>query len=78
HVRETFAPLGQEAVDLAIAGYRKVAEDHVGLRAYGSAAWLRMPHLDFDTLHLPLSDDGRSVNMIISAVIFTQAGHIKT
>ncbi|HSM95503.1 MAG TPA: PAS domain-containing protein, partial [Rhizomicrobium sp.] len=28
HVRETFAPLGQEAVDLAIAGYRKVAEDH--------------------------------------------------
>ena len=77
-VSESFAPLGQEAVEVAIAGYRKVAEDRAGLRAYGSAAWLGLPHMDFDTLHLPLSDDGRSVNMIISAASFTQAGHIKS
>lgn len=77
-VSEAFAPLGQEAVDLAIAGYRKVAEDHVALRAYGSAAWLGLPHMDFDSLHLPLSDDGRSVNMIISAASYTQASHIKS
>lgn len=77
-VREAFAGLGQEAVDLAINGYRKVAEDHAVLRAYGSAAWLGLPHMDFDSLHLPLSDDGRSVNMIISAATFTQARHIKS
>ncbi|MGN6515885.1 MAG: PAS domain-containing protein [Rhizomicrobium sp.] len=77
-VRNVFAPLGQEAVDLALGGYRKVAEDHVALRAFGSAAWLGLPHMDFDSLHLPLSDDGITVNMIISAATFTQARHIKS
>lgn len=77
-VREVFAPLGQDAVDLALGGYRKVAEDHVALRAWGSAAWLGLPHMDFDSLHLPLSDDGATVNMVISAAVYTQASHIKS
>lgn len=77
-VREVFASLGKEAVELAVAGYRKVAEECVGLRAYGSAAWLGLPHMDFDSLHLPLSDDGRTVNMIISAAAYTQAGNVRS
>jgi hypothetical protein len=38
---------------------------------------LNHPHLDFDTVHLPLSDDGEHVNMIISAVVFEPAAGIK-
>ena len=69
-VREAFARYGQAAADGAVSGYTHVARTHVGMRLYGSAAWLLQPHLDFESLHLPLSDDGVTANMILSAVTF--------
>lgn len=76
-VREAFVRYGHKAVDGAVAGYARVARNHVAMRLYGSAAWLLQPHLDFDSLHLPLSDDGVTANMILSAVAFEPAAALK-
>jgi hypothetical protein len=50
-----------------------MARNSLIMRLHGSAAWLGHPHLNFDTIHLPLSDDGACVNKIISAVVFEPA-----
>jgi len=76
-VREAFVRYGQAAADGAVAGYAHVARNHVAMRLYGSCAWLLHPHLDFDSIHLPLSDDGVKVNMILSAVSFEPAAALK-
>lgn len=76
-LREAFAPYGEAAVEGAIAGYTHIARNKVILRIYGSAAWLHQPHLDFDGLHFPLSDDGENVNMILSAATFAPRAGIK-
>ena len=76
-VREAFVRYSQAAADGAIAGYAHVARKNVVMRLHGSAAWLLQPHLDFDSLHLPLSDDGVTVNMILSAVTFEPTAGIK-
>jgi hypothetical protein len=69
-LREAFARYGPAATEGAIAGYAYIARNKAILRLHGSAAWLNQPHLDFDSLHVPLSDDGETVNMILSAVTF--------
>jgi hypothetical protein len=76
-VREAFSRYGQAAVDGAVGGYTRMARDRMIMRLHGPAAWLGHPHLDFDTIHLPLSDDGEHVNMIISAVVFEPAVSLK-
>jgi len=76
-LREAFIRYGEAATEGAIAGYAHVARDKVVLRLHGSAAWLQQPHLDFDSLHFPLSDNGESVNMILSAVAFFPTAGIK-
>lgn len=76
-LREVFIRYGEQALEGAIAGYAHVARNKVIMRLYGSAAWLHHPHLDFDSLHFPLSDDGENVNMILSAVTFAPTAGIK-
>lgn len=72
-VSEAFAPYGTKAVNAVLATHRKVAREGVVLRAYGSAAVFDRAFLDFDAIYLPLSEDGRNVNMILSAFTFDQA-----
>jgi hypothetical protein len=67
---EAFEPYGEGAVKGVIAVHRKTAADKVVVRAYGGAGWLGRSFLDFDALYLPLSDDGETVNMILSAFTF--------
>jgi len=76
-VREVMARYGKEQGDGAVAAYAHMAQNRLIMRLHGSAAWLNHPHLDFDTIHLPLSDDGEHVNMIISAVVFEPAAAMK-
>ena len=59
-LRAAFARYGQAAVDGAILGYAHVARKKIVMRLHGSAEWLHQSHLDFDSLHLPLSDDGET------------------
>jgi hypothetical protein len=77
-VREAMARYGQAQAEGAVAAYAHMAQNRLIMRLHGSAAWLGHPHLDFDTIHLPLSDDGEHVNMIISAVVFAPAAGLKS
>jgi len=77
-LREAFARYGQDATEGAIAGYAHVARNKVVMRLHGSAEWLHQPHLDFDSIHLPLSEDGQAVNMILSAVVFEPTAGVKS
>lgn len=69
-VTDAFARYGDDAVRAILATHRKVARDAVALRVYGGAGMFGRAFLDFDALYLPLSGDGTSVNMILSAFTF--------
>ncbi|MGH6871948.1 MAG: PAS domain-containing protein [Rhizomicrobium sp.] len=77
-VSEAFADYGPEAIGGVQAVHRKCARDRVVLRSHGGAGWLGRSFLDFDTIYLPLSEDGETVNMILSAFTFDQAELIKS
>jgi hypothetical protein len=78
-VSEAFAPYGAGTVKGILAVYRKVARDCVPVRAYGDANWLIAEHTrsndhpHFDSLMLPLSDDGQTCNMMMIAFTFDYA-----
>lgn len=76
-ITEAFSSYGEAAVGGVLAVHRKCARDQVVLRSYGGAGWLGRSFLDFDTLYLPLSDDGVTANMILSAFTFDQAALLK-
>lgn len=76
-VSEAFAPYGEAAPKAVLATHRKVAREGIVLRAHGSAAVFGRAFLDFDAIYLPLSEDGRNVNMILSGFTFDQAALLK-
>lgn len=69
-VTEAFARYGDDAVKAVLATHSKVARDGVAVRVHGGAGLFGRAFLDFDALYLPLSDNGISVNMILSAFTF--------
>lgn len=78
-VSETFARFGPGAVKGVQAVYRKAAREQVPVRAFGEANWLVDWKADgrgfpnFDSLYLPLSDDGKRANMLICVFTFDYA-----
>lgn len=76
-MRDAFAAYGDAVINGIVATHRKTARDQVVVRAYGGAGWLGRSFLDFDAIYLPLSDDGVTVNMILSAFTFDAAALIK-
>jgi hypothetical protein len=72
-VTEAFQPYGEAAINGVLWVHRKTAQDRIPVRAYGGAGWLGRSFLDFDALHLPLSDDGVNANMVLSAFTFDMA-----
>jgi hypothetical protein len=77
-MREAFAPLGETAVACVLAMHRQCAQERVALRVHGGADWLGQSSFDFDTLCLPLSDDGEQVNMILCGLTFGLAENLKS
>lgn len=69
-IGEAFRPFGPGAVKGVLAVHRKAARDHVPVRAHGAAAWLADGYDHFESLYLPLSDDGETANMILSVFTF--------
>lgn len=67
---EAFGAYGEGVVKGVQAVHRKCARDRVPMRAHGGAGWLGRSFLEFDAIFLPLSDDGETVNMILSAFTF--------
>lgn len=74
---EAFSDYGPAAVGAVLAVHRKSARDRVVVRSRGGAGWLGRSFLDFDSLYLPLSEDGETANMILSGFTFDQAALIK-
>lgn len=72
-VSEAFKPFGAGAVKGVLAIHRKTARDCVPVVAHGEAAWLAEGYDNFATIYLPLSDDGKVCNMILSAFVFDYA-----
>lgn len=69
-VTEAFARVGDGAIKGMKAILRKTARARVPVRSYGDAGWLAPGFEEFDTIFLPLSDDGEQVNMILNGFVF--------
>lgn len=69
-VSEAFAHHGTAAVKGVTALLRKTARDCIPMRSYGNANWLKQGFEGFDALYLPLSDDGKTCNMILHGFVF--------
>ena len=78
-VSEAYGPFGETAVKGVKAVYRKSARDKIVVRAEGKANWITdwkeetrdFPH--FDSLYLPLSDDGETCNILMAVFTFDYA-----
>ncbi|MDP6876159.1 MAG: PAS domain-containing protein [Alphaproteobacteria bacterium] len=51
--------------------YGWIAENRKPLRGYGSAIFANKSTYTFETVNLPLSDDGEVVNMVVGEIIYT-------
>jgi hypothetical protein len=72
-VTEIYGPRSEGAAKGVRAIFRKCARDAVVVRAFGDANWLARGYEKFDCLCLPLSDDGKTVNMILQAFVFDKS-----
>ncbi len=72
-VKEAFAPYGEDTIKAVLATHRKVAREGVVLRVHGGAGLFGRAFLDFDAIYLPLSEDGATVNMILSGFTFDRS-----
>jgi hypothetical protein len=76
-ISEVFQPFGEPVVKAMLAPYRKAARDQVVVHAWGAADWMGRAFLDFESIYMPLSDDGVTANMVLSAVTFELAAPLK-
>ena len=69
-ISEAFAPAGEGAIKGVKAVFRKVARDMIPMRAFGPAGWIASGYEQFDSIFLPLSDDGENCNIVLNAFVF--------
>ncbi|MBU0726511.1 MAG: PAS domain-containing protein [Alphaproteobacteria bacterium] len=56
--------------DIGLALYRKVRDERLPIRVYGPLDWLGRDFIGYETIILPLADDGREVNRFIGGMVF--------
>jgi len=71
-VTEVFAPV-PAAREMMLALLRSVARQGIVVRTWGNLAWMGNDFEDFESLFLPFSDDGATVNMIMNPFVFDRA-----
>lgn len=69
-VRETFAPFGDPVVKTILYIYRTTATRQAVVRVAGEANWDGNGLEAFETIYLPLSNNGEVANVILSAFVF--------
>ena len=69
-VTEVFDGVAPGMAQSVIAGYRKILRERVVLRVGGRLLWAGKEHVQFDSLHLPLSRDGRAADLILGKLAF--------
>jgi hypothetical protein len=67
---EALVPFGPETVARTVDAYRQVIERRAPLRIRGDGALFSQSAKLFDALLTPLSDDGRTINMILGTFAF--------
>ena len=72
-IREAFVQSPEPVVNAVIAVHRKCARDKVIVRSYGQSDWMGHGFEAFDSLYMPLSDDGETCNVILSAFVFDKS-----
>lgn len=56
-----------------LALYRKVRDEQRPVRVHGPVDWLGRDYIGYETVILPLADDGKQVNRFIGGMIFRAA-----
>ncbi len=69
-IREAFAGFPPDVAKAVTAVHRKCARDNAVVRSYGAPDWMGGGYEEFDALYLPLSDDGRTCNVVLNAFTF--------
>ena len=69
-IREAFAAYPPHVANAVTAVHRKSARDKVVVRSRGAPGWIRGGYEEFDALYLPLSDDGETCNVLLTAFTF--------
>jgi len=69
-VTEAWASQGEEGVQGVLSILRYVTQNRIVMRCYGETGWNTIGLENFDGLYLPLSDDGKNVNMILHVFVF--------
>jgi len=67
---EAWAAVGQSAIDRIIANLRAVVRERACIHLWGAVDWFGRGAEDVESLYLPLSDDGETVNMIVNLFTF--------
>jgi hypothetical protein len=67
---EALAPFGPETVAATLATYRRVAKTRTPLRVRGPGAVYRQGLKYFDSILMPLSEDGGTVDMVFGGFFF--------
>jgi hypothetical protein len=71
-VTEAWASQGEEGVQGVLSILRSTIQNKVVMRCYGETGWNTIGLENFDSVYLPLSDDGETVNMILHAFVFNR------
>lgn len=69
-IREAFSAYAPNVASAVTAVHRKAARDKVVVRSHGASDWMGGGFEEFDALYLPLSDDGDTCNMLLTAFTF--------
>ena len=69
---EAWASQGEEGVQGVLSILRSTIQNKVVMRCYGETGWNTIGLENFDSVYLPLSDDGETVNMILHAFVFNR------
>jgi hypothetical protein len=69
-VNEAFEESGPMVQKAVLSVFRKCARDKCVVRSYGDAGWLPGGFERFDSIYMPLSDDGETVNHLLHAFVF--------
>jgi len=69
-ITEAWERQGRDAVDGVHAILNAVVKQKFVLRSYGEADWSTIGLEKFDSIYLPLSDDGETINVILHMFVF--------
>jgi hypothetical protein len=69
-IQEAFADYPPHVANAVTGVHRKAARDKVVLRTHGAPDWMSSGYEAFDSLYLPLSDDGTTCNVLLTAFVF--------